>query len=252
MTDLHCHILHGIDDGPADLAGSLELCRIAWNNNIERIVATPHVAESENPDAFLEKRGARLSELRAALAQYGMPVEVFAGAEVSLAGGPPGACPNRLTLNGSRYLLAELPASELSLTAACQRMVELRKCRLVPIVAHPERYTFFQRDHKRLNALLEAGALLQVNAGSLCRPERGAVRRLAREIVLSGAASFLATDAHSASTRPNRLLSYLSAIEEEVDFDYLDALVNVNPESVLKDRTLPNGVPRRIGGKQSK
>ena len=43
MIDIHCHILPGIDDGPKDLEGSLEMARAAVSAGITTVVATPHL-----------------------------------------------------------------------------------------------------------------------------------------------------------------------------------------------------------------
>ena len=43
MIDIHTHILPTIDDGPTLVQESLEMCRIAGNDGIKKIIATPHV-----------------------------------------------------------------------------------------------------------------------------------------------------------------------------------------------------------------
>jgi protein-tyrosine phosphatase len=240
MTDLHCHILHDIDDGPATLGESVDLCRIAWDNHIERIVATPHITAVPGMDDFLKTRDARLDELKKALVKLDIRVDIFAGAEVYVTDEMiMTRCLEQLTLHHSRYLLAELPQTETRLPQLMGYLDTIKSRRLIPIIAHPERYVYFQRDNDMLNILLDRGALLQVNAASLCRPGDRAIYNLAKKIVRSRAASFLATDAHSVVYRPNNLLHMLSCISDlDIDFDYLDALVNLNPNIVLQDKTL--------------
>jgi tyrosine-protein phosphatase YwqE len=50
--------------------------------------------------------------------------------------------------------------------------------------------------------------------------------------------SFLATDAHSAAFRPNNLLDMLGRLSQDIDYDYLDAMVHRNPDAVLQDKDL--------------
>ena len=45
MIDIHCHILPKVDDGPKSWDTSLEMCRMAAEDGIEHIVATPHANE---------------------------------------------------------------------------------------------------------------------------------------------------------------------------------------------------------------
>ena len=247
MTDLHCHILHDIDDGPGSLNESLELCRIASCNQIERIVTTPHVAEFSMIENFLRKREERLGELRRALIQLDMKLELYPGAEVLI--NDEIFRTDRLSLlaiNHSRYLLVEFPHTGLSTNKLKNYIAEIENRRLIPILAHPERYTYFQHDYEILNILLQNGALAQVNASSLCMPGNRAEHRLAGELVRQRAASFLATDAHSVQFRPNNLLEMLSRLALNIDFDYLDAMVNINPNHVLQDKVLDTGERRNI------
>ena len=123
MTDLHCHILHDIDDGPDNLNESLELCRIALDNQIDRIVATPHFNEFQEADNFLKKRSGRLNELRRALEALDMSIELYPGAEVLVCDEVFRAgCLSRLTINESRYLLVEFPYAGLNLNKLSKYM----------------------------------------------------------------------------------------------------------------------------------
>ncbi|HEU4658945.1 MAG TPA: CpsB/CapC family capsule biosynthesis tyrosine phosphatase, partial [Capillimicrobium sp.] len=57
MIDLHCHILPAIDDGPADVAGSLAMARAHLAAGVERVAATPHVTYDDPNDAATIARG---------------------------------------------------------------------------------------------------------------------------------------------------------------------------------------------------
>lgn len=239
MTDLHCHILHGMDDGSSGLEESLELCRIAFDNRIEHIVATPHISEAGQAESFLRKRNEKLTELREALALRNIRVELHPGAEI-LAGDGLLSDPDlrKLTINGSRYLLVEFPWADLDGQTLLRHLAAIRGQGLAPIIAHPERYLYFQRDYGFVNLLLEQGVLFQVNAPALFRPASRAEGRLARELVRRKAASFLATDAHSVDYRPNNLLDMLGAASSLLEYDGLDCMVSRNPELVLRDGDL--------------
>jgi len=83
MIDLHCHILPGLDDGAKTLDEALGMARIAAEDGIETMVATPHIFRGEDPRDFgavEEKR----QELREALAACHIKLEVNPGAEVHI------------------------------------------------------------------------------------------------------------------------------------------------------------------------
>src|SRR4051812_41243671 len=83
MIDLHTHVLPGIDDGPADLDGSLELLAAAADEGIVTLAATPHV-RPDHPDVIPAELGPRTAELAAAASQAGLDIELVSGGEVDL------------------------------------------------------------------------------------------------------------------------------------------------------------------------
>jgi protein-tyrosine phosphatase len=102
-ADLHFHLLPGVDDGPGDMAASLELARAAVADGTTTVVATPHVRPPFVCD--VSELRERVAELRAALDAAGLELEVRRGGEVhhrmvgrldqaeldSIAHGPPGS-----------------------------------------------------------------------------------------------------------------------------------------------------------------
>ena len=68
MTDLHCHILPGMDDGAKDTAVSLELLRREYEDGVRNIAFTSHFnSERTTVEAFTEKRQTAFEQLPAAL-----------------------------------------------------------------------------------------------------------------------------------------------------------------------------------------
>ena len=83
MIDLHSHILHGMDDGARDLEASLAIARAALDDGTTTIAATPHGRRAGGSSRYsVELLHQRLAELRAALAEAGLPLEVVAGTEI--------------------------------------------------------------------------------------------------------------------------------------------------------------------------
>src|SRR5512140_203823 len=80
MIDIHNHVLPGIDDGAADMAESIEMCRIAARDGIKVIVATPHSFDGNRvTDPELIRR--MVKDLNQALRAKGVDVKVLAGME---------------------------------------------------------------------------------------------------------------------------------------------------------------------------
>ncbi|MDH3783622.1 MAG: hypothetical protein OES33_12960, partial [Desulfobulbaceae bacterium] len=79
MIDLHCHILPGIDDGAENIKESIHMAKVAADDGISHIVATPHVRDTLHPPDLLKKHVTRLNE---ALQKDQVPVEILYGADV--------------------------------------------------------------------------------------------------------------------------------------------------------------------------
>ena len=111
MIDLHTHILPAVDDGPRTLEGSLDLARAAVAAGTRTALATPHVNDDHSIDAARVAAG--LDELRPALAEAEIPLEVLPGGEIAIwrLADLDDAALRSLALGGGPYLLIESPFS---------------------------------------------------------------------------------------------------------------------------------------------
>ena len=83
MIDLHCHILPGIDDGSGSLEESLSMARLAMEDGIHTIVATPHTLDGIyiNP---VREIISRVTTLQNALSENNINLRLCVGADVHL------------------------------------------------------------------------------------------------------------------------------------------------------------------------
>ena len=241
MIDLHCHILPGLDDGARDLADAVAMARIARDDGIASIVATPHVNKGsfEFPDlGVFDAARARLTE---ALEAESVGVAILPGAEVHITHGLLGDVRSRgrgLCLAGSSYLIVEFPSDHV-FSGARDLFFDLMSEGVVPVIAHPERNSMFARSPELLFELVSMGALAQVNAGSLLEnhgPETGeAVRGLLRH----GLVHFIASDGHNKGSKAPRLAAAAESAAAVIGREGAAALVEDNPRAVIGDRDIP-------------
>ena len=240
-VDLHFHLLPDTDDGPATLAESLELARMAVEDGTATIVATPHVREDFVTDVLA--LGERVRELQAALDAERIPLGVRCGGELghdmvgrlsqqeldAIAQGPPGA----------RWLLVEAPFDRIGddFHAAT---TELRERGFGVVIAHPERSADASRDGSSgLRRELRDGSLAQLNAMSLSGGHGAEAERAAFRLVDDGMAAIVGSDAHG-PTRPPALAKALrSLLGGGVDAAVARALTASGPR-----RLLGRGMPR--------
>jgi protein-tyrosine phosphatase len=249
MIDIHHHCLPGVDDGPRELDEAVAMCRMAADEGIETIVATPHVLRGRWKTWRPIELANRLDRLREAVADSPRLIlgsEVFFGhdlADVVSRGD------TIVPLARSRYILVEFVANNVP--HAEQPFYRLQLAGFTPVIAHPERNTVFQARPDLLAAMVEAGARTQVTTGSLVGEFGSEAQRAAETFAACGLIHVVATDAHNTGKRPPRTQRALERLRELVGGTVADALTVRNPLAIVENRGLeyePDPVlPRRDG-----
>lgn len=195
-TEVHCHILPGIDDGSPDVATSVELVRQMQEMGIRRIIATSHVTEStfENtPDTI----GAAYDSLRAALDKEGIDVAIHTSAEYRMDEYFLKQLNNNTLLPyPENYLLIEnsffQPFWEIK-----ELIFDLQLKGYTPILAHPERYMYYHKTPQIYKELHDQGCLFQVNFLSLAGYYYPEVKAMALRLLEKGMVDFVGSDIHN-------------------------------------------------------
>jgi protein-tyrosine phosphatase len=239
-VDIHAHLLPGIDDGPADLAGSLEMARAAAAAGIATLVATPHL-RPDFPDVHVHELAGRCEAMRKAIDDDSVPLDVVTGAEVSLAWALDASDEQlRLASIGQRGtdLLIETPDDVHGIERLLFALA-VKRYRLT--LAHPERSRQFQAHPEQVEALTDRGVLLEVNAEALLRSRRSATGRLAERLCANGHVSVLASDGHRAGApRPVAVLAQgAEAAAALVGPDRARWMTSTAPASIVAGRALP-------------
>ena len=226
MTDLHTHILPGMDDGAADPAESLELLRLEREQGVDRVVLTPHFyRERESAARFLDRRRAAFGALTRAAPPREGP-ELLLGAEVAWY--PSLAEEDRLEelcLAGTRQLLLELPFQPWTPLLLDQVYNFAGVSGFIPVFAHVERYLPLA-GRERLEDLMAMGFPMQMNAGSLL----GLWSRRKCLPLLRRGRWYAASDCHSAGRRPPDLGRAAKLLAEKLGPDRAAALTGWSPE----------------------
>ncbi len=241
MIDLHCHILPGLDDGSADMDQSLAMARMAVQDGITDIVATPHLfreaSNVTNPGLVRRK----LKELQSRLDEEKIPLKLHAGVEIrfshNLLEEIKKHRPN-LVLAGSAYIFIEFPFDYVY-SGVKDVFFQVMSEGVIPVITHPERCTGFMSHPEVLFELLEMGALAQANAGSFVGRYGSPVREAAWLFLKSNYTNFVATDAHDTESRPPVLSRVVKALESVLGPEAALALVQDNPRAVPEDKALP-------------
>ncbi len=194
-TDMHSHLLPGIDDGAKNIEDSLSLIAQLQEMGYRHLITTPHIMADLYPNTPEIIRG-KLAEVQTAIKAAGLNVTLDAAAEYLMDEGfePLLEKGDLLTLPGNRVLV------EMSFISAPpkleQYLFRLQTKGYRPLLAHPERYLFFREDFKRYAELKERGCEFQLNLLSLTGYYGKPTRENALALLKAGLIDYLGTDLH--------------------------------------------------------
>ena len=233
MYDLHAHILPGADDGPREVEESLQMLKLAAADGIKGIAMTPHVipGRHDNPKEKVIKLTAQLKARADDVEIELYPASEIALSEETLAGLKSGSY---CTINGSRYVLTELPPLFDS-EKIYEAVHSMREMGLVPLIAHPERNPRALKDVECLYELVSMGALMQVTAGSFLGIFGDDVRKLSLSMLERRLVHVIASDAHDNGPRPPVLSTAVKEVAKLVGERAAQSMVTAVPEKILKD-----------------
>lgn len=240
MIDIHAHILPGIDDGSRNLESSLEMAAMAVESGVKVMAATPHCCTlSTRANLWGPELEECLQMLRTALKEAKIPLRIVPGMEIFGTEDVPEllSCGKMIGLNGSRYPLIEFPFSDYA-GRATDILEEVLKLGMRPVVAHPERYYFTQKDPTVLNLWVEMGCLLQVNKGSLLGRFGPGPHRLSWELVARRFAYMVASDTHSPKMRTPWMGEVAQLLQENFGPAASRKLLQEHPMRVLNDEEI--------------
>jgi protein-tyrosine phosphatase len=168
MIDIHCHIMPGVDDGSKDLKESLAMLENAVTSGVTDIVITPHYIKGTRYSLNNEAKSKITEILREAMRRTGIDINISYGNEVYIDDKLPEMLESGeiSTLNNSRYLLVELPVASEDKNAG-NIFFRLKSQGITPVIAHPERYAYFQKNPEKVLEYTKLGCLLQGNYMSL-------------------------------------------------------------------------------------
>ena len=226
MVDVHSHILPALDDGSKNMEESLEMLRIACDEGIRTMIATPHNMPGKGcPDR--EKVEKRLSDLRTAAAAAGIDIEILLGTEYYyrsdiLEEFEEGRV---ITMNDTRYVLIEFDPG-VNRTYAKNAVREIMALDYRPVIAHVERYpALMERKAEAVKELRTMGALIQVNAGSVIGNIGVKVKQSVKYLLQNGLVDLIGSDAHSSRHRAPRMKECAKYLRKKYNEDYCEHLL---------------------------
>lgn len=231
FTDIHQHLLWGMDDGAHSQKTMYAMLREAHRQGIKTIVATSHAQPGFQP-FDMARYSERLTEAQRFCDAEDLGIQVLSGAEIAWTYQTPlalrqGKVP---TIGHTDYVLLEF-WQNISWHEATDAVKQLTRAGYCPILAHPERYLAFLLSPKRaLRFRHETGALLQVNANTILAPRNHWEQRFTDCLLKSGGMDAVASDAHNCTNRPINIKAAYQWLACHTDATYARELVTFGGE----------------------
>lgn len=195
MTDVHTHLLPGVDDGFSSLSDSLEMLSYLKGQGVERIFLTPHVMAdlAKNRKELLEERFEVFREECAHI-----DIDLHLAAEYMLDECFYQQMAEGLLSYDGRHVLVEVSCLQAP-GDLFQKLYDIQLNGYIPVMAHPERYGFW--DYSGLMRLKEHGCKFQLNLFSLSGFYGSTTQKTATRLLKEGQYDFAGTDIHSLNYR---------------------------------------------------
>ena len=195
-TDMHSHLIPGVDDGVPDMETSLSLIRKLHNCGYHTLITTPHIFQDYYPNNT-EILHAGYAKVKQALKKQQIPVTIRVAAEYYLDMHVMDLLEENvplLTLADNKVLI------EFSmLTPPLHRdefLFQLRVKGYEPVIAHVERYSYYHQQFDQYQYLYEKGFALQLNLLSFTGQYGKKIQKTAHQLLEKGWVKYLGTDLH--------------------------------------------------------
>ena len=238
MIDIHSHILPNIDDGARSIEETFNLIKEAQKAGFEAIISTSHYMENYY-ETDVPEREVWVKAICENLQTKNIETNLYLGNEIYFSDNIIELLEQRKasTINDTSYVLFELPlnAEPMNLYDVVYEMLQYK---LVPILAHPERYSYVQKDPDLIYDLIEKGVLMQANYGSIIGQYGEKAQIIVRKFFKNNMVHFLGSDVHRPNTIYPKIPQILREIESIIGSEKLEELTTKNPKLLLNNKKI--------------
>ena len=250
MIDLHCHILHAIDDGATTAAESLQMAQAFVHSGYRTVAATPHMVPGTSWMPSIDRINTQVAALNQTIKDEGLELEIIPGMEIAIDPQIPDLIDDSrlLTLGNSTCLLVE-PSFQQLPPGWEQVIFSILTKGYSILLAHPERCMQLAANPDLIDRLIGSGVYLQVNWGSFLGQYGRAVARTAQLMAGNGQIHCLATDSHHPGWHdPAGMQAATAKLRALIGHENLQRITTDNPLRVLNGEVLQ---PMTVSGAMS-
>lgn len=232
MIDIHCHLLYGVDDGPASREESIMMLKEAKKQGISYIILTPHYRHGMF-DYPVQKILENYQDLKIEAKKYGIGLALGTEFHVNSKAVSYFDKKRCATMANSEYVLTEYSHST-DYPYIEEKTRELLFHGYIPIIAHVERYECLTEDADRVESLRRMGALIQVNADAVIGKDGFKIKRYCKTLLREQWVDFIGSDAHGIKRRANHMKECYDYIAKKYGENYAKILMCKNPRQIFE------------------
>lgn len=246
MIDFHSHILPNIDDGSQSIEETFNLIKEAQEVGFEAIVSTSHYME-EYYETNVAERNIWVDAISKNLKSKNININIYLGSEVYISTNIVKLLEEGKAskINNTNYVLFEMPLNVQPLNLY-DVIYEMQSYKLVPILAHPERYSFVQKKPELIYDLIQKGVLMQSNYGSIVGQYGKKAKIIVTKLFENNMVHLLGSDVHRQNTIYPKIPQILSEISNIIGEEKLNEITKINSTLVLNNEKIDIEDPVQI------
>lgn len=233
LTDIHCHLLPGVDDGSENMDITKQMLKIAYDDGIRRIMFTPHVRRP-----WLDRPWSKVTDAFEKVKEYAAKeypeMEFFLGCEFAYSGTILHEEPEKLhDLAGSGMILLEFKPYD-TFDRIREGIQQVQMAGYDVMLAHIERYDVMLTDVDLARRISDLGALIQVNADDITHPGSFKMRGYMKKMVDRHLIDLAGSDAHDVKYRRPELSKAYELVKKRAGAEYADYVFGGCAERIIK------------------
>ncbi len=238
MIDFHTHILPSIDDGSRSVEETFNLIKEARDAGFNGIMLTSHYIENYY-ETGIDERELCVKAIQDNLNSKGIDVKLYIGNEVYITNNVMSLLEEgkASTINNSCYVLFEMPFHTEPMNLY-DFIYTLQENKLIPVLAHPERYSFVQKEPELIYELIRKGCLMQVNFGSIIGQYGSKAEFMVKRFYENNMVHFIGSDVHRQNSTYPKIPMCLEEIQKIIGRAKLEELTEINPRLVLENKKI--------------
>lgn len=238
MIDFHSHIIPNIDDGSRSIDETIELVKEAKEAGFNGIILTSHYIENYY-ETDVHERDVWVKAISENIHAKELGIDIYLGNEIYITNNIIELLKDgkASTINDGCYILFEMPFHQEPMDLY-NVIYSMQENKLIPVLAHPERYLFVQKEPEIIYDLIEKGVLMQSNYGSILGQYGQKAQFILEKLLENNMVHFLGSDVHRPNTIYKRIPEALDKIEAIIGREKLEKLTTINPKLVVENKKI--------------